>query len=310
MHKVLVSVWMIAYNHENYIREAIDSILMQETDFDYEIVIGEDCSTDNTRAILLEYKKQFPEKFKLLLHEKNLGLIDNMLTTFSACSGKYIATLEGDDYWSDPMKLQKQADFLEKNPEYSMCYHAIDNVKSDGTYINTFTQPIDCSSEELLTGQFIMQTSSNMHRRIALVYPSAFREVNLFDPFLIHLYGFYGSAKYIEEISPSKWRRHEEGVWSVQDKNDKAFLSINSKRLMRENLADFKLKNEINKNLNKYYLDVMFDRLRNKELYQYIKLVKMFINDQEINVWNLYPKHIADVFQKIYTKVKIRPNHE
>lgn len=111
----LVSVFMMAYNHEKYIAEAIEGVLMQKTSFDFDIVIGEDCSTDNTRQIILDYQQKHPGKFKLLLHEENIGAMANQMAVLQACTGKFIAMCEGDDYWTDPYKLQKQVDFLEKN---------------------------------------------------------------------------------------------------------------------------------------------------------------------------------------------------
>lgn len=125
MERLTVSVFVITYNHEDYIEKALESILMQETNFDYEIVVGEDCSTDNTRKILLEYKKKHPKKFKLLLHEKNIGAMQNQIKTMDACTGKYIAICEGDDYWVSPHKLQKQVNFLESNPSYNICGHSV-----------------------------------------------------------------------------------------------------------------------------------------------------------------------------------------
>lgn len=121
--KPLLSVFLMTYNHEKYIAQALDWIIMQKTDFDFEIVVGEDCSTDLTRNIILEYQKHWPGKFKLLLHEKNIGAIENQNAIFAICKGKYIAMCEGDDYWTDPLKLQKQVDFLEMNSDFSMCCH-------------------------------------------------------------------------------------------------------------------------------------------------------------------------------------------
>jgi RimJ/RimL family protein N-acetyltransferase/GT2 family glycosyltransferase len=120
--KFLVSVFMITYNHERFIREALDGILNQKVNFDLEIIVGEDCSSDNTREILLEYKNKYPNLFQLLLHSPNVGAKQNHILTQSACKGKYIAFCEGDDYWTEPNKLQKQVDFLEKNEEYSHCW--------------------------------------------------------------------------------------------------------------------------------------------------------------------------------------------
>jgi glycosyltransferase involved in cell wall biosynthesis len=120
----LVSILMVAYNHEKYISQALESVLMQRVSFSYEIVLGEDCSTDRTRKIILEYFSRHPEKFRLLLHEKNIGPWANQSAVLSACTGKYIAVLEGDDYWIAPDKLQKQVDFMEKHKDCSLCFHA------------------------------------------------------------------------------------------------------------------------------------------------------------------------------------------
>ncbi len=122
--KPLVSVWMVTYNHEKYIRQAIESILSQNVEFTYEIVIGEDCSTDNTRAILKELEAKHPNIIKPIYHVENVGPSRNAYEfVLPACQGKYIAVLEGDDYWTDNNKLQKQIDFLEKNEDYSASGH-------------------------------------------------------------------------------------------------------------------------------------------------------------------------------------------
>lgn len=126
---------MITYNHEKYIVQSIDSVLMQRTNFDYEIVIGEDCSTDKTREIVLEYKAKYTGRIKLLLQEKNVGMMQNFIDTLRACNGKYIALLEGDDYWTDPLKLQKQMDFLEANPEYGMISSDVNLIDENGQAI-------------------------------------------------------------------------------------------------------------------------------------------------------------------------------
>lgn len=115
---ILVSVAITTYNQEKFIKQAIESVLMQEADFEYEIVIGEDCSTDNTREILLRYKQEHPSRIKLVLQDKNVGATQNACEVFSRCKGRYIALLEGDDYWVDPLKLQKQVGFLEQHSDF------------------------------------------------------------------------------------------------------------------------------------------------------------------------------------------------
>lgn len=119
---MILSVCMITYNHEKYIAQAIESALMQKTNFDYEIVIGEDCSTDRTREIVFEYAKKNPDKIIVITSEKNVGANENFIRTLNSCRGKYIAILEGDDYWTDPYKLQKQANFLESNQDYGLVH--------------------------------------------------------------------------------------------------------------------------------------------------------------------------------------------
>lgn len=114
----LVSVGMLTYNHEKYIRTALDSILMQEVNFDYEIVIADDCSTDRTREIIMAYYEKNPTVIKPVFNERNLGGQENANVLRCACKGKYRMTLEGDDYWCDHLKMKKQVDFLENNPDY------------------------------------------------------------------------------------------------------------------------------------------------------------------------------------------------
>ena len=120
LHKTrpMVSVGLMTYNHGEFIGKAIESVLMQEVNFPFELVIAEDCSTDNTREIILEYKEKYPDVIRLLLQDENVGMKQNSNDLRRACWGKYRANLEGDDYWIDPSKLQKQVDFLESNPDF------------------------------------------------------------------------------------------------------------------------------------------------------------------------------------------------
>jgi len=122
---IVVSICMITYNHINYISEAIDGVLIQETTFPYQLILGEDYSTDKTRVICEEYALKYPNKILLLPSEKNLGMMPNFIKTLKVCNGKYIAICDGDDYWKDPYKLQKQVDFMEANKNASLCYHKV-----------------------------------------------------------------------------------------------------------------------------------------------------------------------------------------
>ncbi len=119
---------MVTYNHGKYISQTLSSVLMQKVNFNYEIVIGEDFSTDNTRAIVKSYAKKYPDKINLILHKKNIGMVSNYFATYEACTGKYIAYCDGDDYWTDPNKLQKQVNFLETNPDYGLVHCNFDKL--------------------------------------------------------------------------------------------------------------------------------------------------------------------------------------
>ena len=111
--KPVVSVRIVTYNHEKFIRECIDSVLSQKTDFDFEIVIGEDCSQDKTREICFEYQKKHPDKIRVIWWHENVSKLGgNGRRTIAHCRGEYVAFLEGDDYWTDPLKLQKQVDLI------------------------------------------------------------------------------------------------------------------------------------------------------------------------------------------------------
>jgi glycosyltransferase involved in cell wall biosynthesis len=130
-----ISACIITYNHEPFLRKCLDGAISQKLNCEYEIIIGEDCSTDKTLDICKEYQLKYPNIIKLLPSNKNHGMIGNWLRTISECKGKYIAICEGDDYWTDPNKLQTQFDIMETNSEYSFTFHNV-SVKNEIKSIN------------------------------------------------------------------------------------------------------------------------------------------------------------------------------
>ncbi len=134
--EVMVDIVMETYNHERYLRQALESIFEQQTQYSYKIIIGEDCSTDHTRDILLEYYNKYPEKMELILWKKNIGMVENDCEVMGRCSAKYVATLEGDDYWTNPFKLEKQISFLEEHSEYIATCHNIRCVDMHGKMLH------------------------------------------------------------------------------------------------------------------------------------------------------------------------------
>ncbi len=162
----LVSVCMITYNHGPYIRQAIEGVLMQRCTFPFELVIGEDCSRDDTVNICMEYASSHPG-VRLLPHDSNLGMLPNFFRTMEACTGKYIAFCEGDDYWSDMDKLQKQYDFLESNPSYGMvCTDYSRYFQNSGVLrrqcFNTARYPDEVSFADYLTDMSTIGTATVM----------------------------------------------------------------------------------------------------------------------------------------------------
>lgn len=140
---IKVSICCAAYNHANYIRQTLDGFLMQKTDFPFEIIINDDASPDNTADIIREYAKQYPDIIKPIYQTENQyskGTIISRDILFANAKGEYIAICEGDDYWTDPEKLQKQVDFLDNNPDYIGCVHKYFTVdkSSEPTYLKTF----------------------------------------------------------------------------------------------------------------------------------------------------------------------------
>ncbi len=212
-----VSVLMITYNHQKYIAQALESILMQKGNFDYEIVIGEDCSTDNTRNIVVGYHKRHPEKIRLLLPEKNLGMMRNLAGTYKACKGEYIAILEGDDYWTSPHKLQKQVDFLDANPDFMICFHNArtmwENGKRPSVLLCPLFQKRESTIEDLLSENFIPTLTVMLRNGAVTEFPDWFFDLKYGDWPLLLLNAQYGKIGYIREPM-AVYRVHAEGAAS------------------------------------------------------------------------------------------------
>ncbi|MBA7699182.1 hypothetical protein ES703_107870 [subsurface metagenome] len=160
-NKPLVSARTITYNHAPYISQCIEGVLMQKTNFPFEYIIAEDCSTDGTREIVFDYAKKYPNTIKVITSGKNVGAHANAKRAFEACSGKYIAICEGDDYWTDPYKLQKQVDFLENNREYLLVHTNYVTVDERGerihSYLNYMKKLLTSEKKGFITKSLIKQ---------------------------------------------------------------------------------------------------------------------------------------------------------
>lgn len=213
-----VSVLMVTYNHENFIAQAIDSALMQKVNFEYEIVIGEDCSTDHTRDIVIGYQQRYPDTIRLLLPERNSGGHKNFVQTYKACQGEYIALLDGDDYWTSPHKLQKQVDFLDSHPECAICFHSVKVICDDCSQGPGIFPPVRQKEiytlKDLLVENFIPTCSTMFRNGLFGEFPDWFYVLPMGDWALLILNAQYGSIGYINEVMGA-YRFHSGGVWSM-----------------------------------------------------------------------------------------------
>lgn len=214
-----VSVLVVTYNQEKYIRQALDGVLMQETDFDFEVVVADDCSQDSTPDILRDYQARHPE-IRLLAGERNVGVARNYRRAFDACRGEHVAVLEGDDYWISPRKLELLYTFMRRHPECPLCFHRVIWLEEGSEKIAIDPKFPDGAQSGLLTagqlarGNFIRNASACMYRRKAVdgLGPE-FWETELRHWLLNLVLARQGPIGYVPEIL-SVYRAHPGGVWS------------------------------------------------------------------------------------------------
>lgn len=207
---------MITYNHELYIKEAIEGVLMQQGNFILELIIANDCSSDKTDDIIKNILESDlkAKKIKYISHNENIGMQNNFVSAFNLCDGKYIALCEGDDYWTDPLKLQKQVDFLEGNEEFSGCFHStliIDEVNSGEERIwRSYTKNL-FTIEDTFSKLSLFHTSSFLFKREVLTIPKWFNKIVSGDMALFALIASKGPLYFIDEPM-SVYRKNESGV--------------------------------------------------------------------------------------------------
>ncbi|MFD2203181.1 glycosyltransferase family 2 protein [Shivajiella indica] len=293
-----VSVCMITFNHERFIIQAIESILMQKCDFEVELIIADDASTDKTGEIIQEILKKQSGKHSIeyFRHSKNIGMSKNFYWALKKCTGKYIAFCEGDDYWTDPYKLHKQVNFLEMNKSYSLIFtrfkllHERENIFKNDSYEKFFIDQdfIELDIEKLEKG-WHLGTQTLMFRKECFDFNENeryeyFRDVHLFYYFLLK-----GKVAIISSFT-SVYRIHENGVYS-----SKSYLERTEIGLKCYQELYFKNKN-VRSLKNKYYKYLLFysDALFNSGEYSksISTIMKLFFRSYSVKYLILYFRNL------------------
>jgi glycosyltransferase involved in cell wall biosynthesis len=256
-----ITVLIITYNHEAFISQTLESVLMQKTNFDYEILISEDHSTDSTRDLIGQYQKKNPEKIKLLLSEKNQNDNEVLVRGLLAAQGQYIAMSDGDDYWTSPNKLQKQVDFLDAHPECVVCFHNVLGFYQDGSKEAYLVSPPDQKNystiEDLLYEDFIPTCSVMFRNGLVEEFPDWYKSIFAADWSLFIFLAQYGKIGYINEVMGA-YRHHSAGAWSGMKRRDRLYTII----AMYKHLLNYlkpKHKRLIRDQLSKFYYQLALD---------------------------------------------------
>ena len=224
----VVSIIVCTYNQEQYIAQTLDSILMQQCNFDIEVLVGEDCGTDNTRRICADYAQKYPH-VRLLVRPHNLGKQRNFFDALCQARGKYVSMCDGDDYWQDELMLQKEVDYLESHPECVIAYHDSIMVDGEGNVISETevgeNRRCDFSSDELVRGRNIS------NRTICFRNIVDFSKIDVTgvyneDTFVYAIVGQYGCGHFMEGLKPSVYRILGGSIWNAQGEIKRAFWAM------------------------------------------------------------------------------------
>ena len=227
----LVSIACITYNHEPYIRQCLDGFVMQQTDFEFEIVIHDDASTDGTRDVILEYCSKYPHLFRTIFQKKNRykegkGIFVRFV--FPICLGKYIAMCEGDDYWTDPYKLQKQVDFLKDNQKYVICGHEYNILYQSNLSNSIHRQYGAYDLNDFVTKQIFCSTLTVVFKKDAIDFERLSKYPHVIDSILFFHLLKKGDG-YCLKDNMAVYRVHCRGVWSTASHESQMIMDLTSR---------------------------------------------------------------------------------
>ncbi len=321
METPLVSVCIQTYQHVNFIRTAIESVLSQEVDFPMEILIGEDESTDGTREICIDIADNHPDKIMLFLNKReNVIIIDgeatgrwNFMNNFLSARGKYITILPGDDYWTDNKKLQKQVDFMENHSDFSICFHAVDVLQNNNIEEDYITEVKESVTGiiDLAEGNYIHTPSVLYRNCLPKGLPEFFNSIPVGDYPLHLLMAEHGKIKYFPE-KMAVYRVHEGGRWSMQNEYEKKNKWI---AVIDEMLGYFENNKIVRELLFKQKMRIIIELIEQYRKTQDEKIIKDIMKNQsEINIsmyadWILVTHKEAILKKNIESKYNRIRNH-
>jgi glycosyltransferase involved in cell wall biosynthesis len=233
---VKVSAFILTYNHDRFIGQAIEGFLIQKTDFPCELVIADDCSTDGTREVIRRYWEKDRDRIRVLLNRRNIGAWRTFARGYKACRGQYVATVEGDDYWTTPDKLQRQADLLDRHPDYAMCFHSVHMVWEDGSREPILYRPLQIRERyalrDLVGGNFIGSCSTMYRRGVFGDFPAWCYGMPVGDWCHHILHAQHGDIGYIDEPM-GVYRQHSGGIYSPRPAADRLRVAVEMLRRFR-----------------------------------------------------------------------------
>lgn len=303
-----LSICCITYNHGKFIKQALESFLMQDFE-DFEIIVSDDNSTDNTREILKEYQSKNPYKIKLILNNINIGMMPNFIQALKSCKGEYIALCEGDDYWTDKLKLRKQFEFMEKNKEYVLCFHDALVINETNEKIWQFSDRYKLDSNKVYTikdaiSNWFIPTGSILYRNIVKSFPTWFTTVKSGDLALTILLAQKGNLKYINE-EMSVYRIHSGGISTTVSYN--GYPKFESSFRLFQNFKHQLDEESASLIKAKQYLmfKEFFDRAENLDKYDVLKTIELLKSLSPIRAKILKFLYYIDVnlFRKISWRI-------
>jgi len=316
---VKVSVLIITYNQHKFIREAIDSAVAQKTTFPIEILVGDDFSSDGTREIIQEYEQKYPGLVIGVLHPRNMGKNGgiNFLETLKRAKGEYYALMDGDDYWTDPLKLQKQADLLDAHPDYSTVFNNALIIYEDGSPSHVLNGPDmkpyytvdDLIGEDEI---WFMATSSTMYRNNIKEYPRWFRESSSGDIPRLILKAKLGKIGYIPDVM-SVYRKNRAGASFADNYYDETFLRNRIQMYSDINRElDYRYDRVLRRNIARYYRMMLDSKQYKHSYFRRARLAMKYLYlgkpewDKTKHVIRDYivPKPLA----KLYSTIRLLPH--